>query len=1343
MNKIYKVLRLFILFQFILDINASFGQGKNCLKTDSSLCYYREHYSYSEFNIEKKYESIDSVYSPQSPLLADMDGDCIPEFIIPDKLFNNILIIDSKTGRLKWKISTPIIDISLNGLAIGDVDSDGFPEIFFEASISEPSNKAGKLVCIHSDGKLYWISDKNVYPTLQSNEKFGGTPALADFNQDGIPEIYVNNKIFNARTGIQLADGGSNGIGSGRAFDFSGDALTIAAQLDEDSTDLELAAGYSVYKVKIINTNGVVGNSMTPINMQINNEYKDGYTTVADINSDGILDIVVTTPGFSNEAILYAYTIFNGASKLIAKAYPPGVVYTGIGPAFIGDIKGTGKPSIILSRFSSLLAYSFNGTDQFQLDWSYSTTDSSGFTGLTMFDFNNDGIQEIVYRDETNLNIINGSTFLPKLIMKVICYSPTWAEYPVVGDIDNSGHAKICVTCALKHNWSVGNLTIFGPPDSLPGWAPARGIWNQYNYHVLNINDDLTVPRVEKNNATYKNGKYNNFYVQESLLDENGMYKKPAASLWGAITCIHYDPVSNQYTVFFDLHNRRDASMNADTGLLISFYDNNPESGANLLGTYHSTELLNAGDSLVNLNFSFATASLSKLFMVINTKRDSIGVFNPADFKILECDYTDNISQSIELPQILHIDTSICKGSAYFFIDTSIYDAGRYYSKLYHVKGCDSVIHILNLKLTDTVYSNTTITTCDQYTWNGQMYNQSGQYFYSTPSTSGCDSIAKLNLTIHQSSSSNTKTEACDSYSWNGQTYTSSGTYLFNTQNSSACDSTAILNLSIHPGFHQDINRMACNSYDWNGHTYTSSGDYVYPTQSIFGCDSIVTLHLHIDTTLYSAEKQTTCDPYLWNGNIYNQSGHYQFKTKSTGGCDSIAELDLIILSPTISTTTVSACDGYNWNGTQYSASGQFTFTTKNAVGCDSTAILVLQIDSSYHKDIYQSACTVYNWNGSTYSSSGEYTFKSQSIHGCDSIVILHLMIDTVVHSSDQQTACDQYNWNGNVFKQSGNYQYKSKSAAGCDSIAELNLLIRHSSNSTFSAIACDSYPWNGQNYKQSGRYTFSTTNTDGCDSVATLQLTIHPGNDIYLNQTACDTFFWNVNQQRYDQTGVYKQSYTNSNGCDSIYTLNLNIHPNRQFLQTAMACNEYRWPANQMLYRQSGQYAISLKDFFGCDSIIKLNLVIDPEYSYTDTIVSNTAYTWPVNHQRYDSSGLYQQNFRSVDGCDSIFFLYLVIQKNYDVFYPNVINTNSAINNHFTLYNNGIPATIELLEIYDRWGELIWRKQNFPSSDPLLGWDGRFQGEYVIPGVYVWHAQIRLNDGSLVQKKGDLTVVR
>ena len=93
-----------------------------------------------------------------------------------------------------------------------------------------------------------------------------------------------------------------------------------------------------------------------------------------------------------------------------------------------------------------------------------------------------------------------------------------------------------------------GKLTIFGPP---PGqhWAPARNIWHQYAYNPLFINDDGTVPQYMQNPRHLQNGKYNNFMVQESLIDEDGNYPVAAASLFGDITCIDYDPVMKEYAL--------------------------------------------------------------------------------------------------------------------------------------------------------------------------------------------------------------------------------------------------------------------------------------------------------------------------------------------------------------------------------------------------------------------------------------------------------------------------------------------------------------------------------------------------------------------------------------------------------------------------------------------------------------------------------------------------------------------------------------------------------------------------------------------------------------------------
>lgn len=55
---------------------------------------------------------------------------------------------------------------------------------------------------------------------------------------------------------------------------------------------------------------------------------------------------------------------------------------------------------------------------------------------------------------------------------------------------------------------------------------------------------------------------------------------------------------------------------------------------------------------------------------------------------------------------------------------------------------------------------------------------------------------------------------------------------------------------------------------------------------------------------------------------------------------------------------------------------------------------------------------------------------------------------------------------------------------------------------------------------------------------------------------------------------------------------------------------------------------------------------------------------------------------------------------------------------------------------IFDRWGQLIYE-----SRDPLEGWDGRFNGEYVSMGTYICVVTYSRN-GESIEKKGTITVV-
>ncbi|MGB3948220.1 MAG: PKD domain-containing protein [Bacteroidia bacterium] len=105
------------------------------------------------------------------------------------------------------------------------------------------------------------------------------------------------------------------------------------------------------------------------------------------------------------------------------------------------------------------------------------------------------------------------------------------------------------------------------------------------------------------------------------------------------------------------------------------------------------------------------------------------------------------------------------------------------------------------------------------------------------------------------------------------------------------------------------------------------------------------------------------------------------------------------------------------------------------------------------------------------------------------------------------------------------------------------------------------------------------------------------------------------------------------------------------------------------------------------------------------------------------------------------------VITTDADIIFPNaftpnpygpsggVYDINSFDNDIFFPYTSGVVEYE--LQIFNRWGELI-----FESFDVKNGWDGYYRGQLCQQDVYVWKAYVRLSNGKVFNKVGDLTLI-
>ncbi len=567
------------------------------------------------------------------------------------------------------------------------------------------------------------------------------------------------------------------------------------------------------------------------------------------------------------------------------------------------------------------------------------------------------------------------------------------------------------------------------------------------------------------------------------------------------------------------------------------------------------------------------------------------------------------------------------------------------------------------------------------YVWRGNTYSATGRYtVVEQYATIACDSaIHVLDLTVLNTDNYDEQSVIiCDTeapYTWYGESYSATGKYTY-TEKYAGTDIDSIqhiLNLTVNPTVYTEEHITACDSYTWNGETYTASGDYVYTTTAANGCDSIVTLHLTINNSERGAtEYVTICygETYTWNNQIYSASGTYNITLQNTNGCDSVVTLQLTVLPEAVTeieTITIENNDlPYTWRGNTYSATGRYTVVEQYTnVACDS-AIYVLDLTVLATSNYDEQSVTIceteapYIWYGESYSATGKYTYTEKYAGtDIDSIQhILNLTVNPTVYTEEHITACDSYEWNGETYTQSGEYVYTTVAANGCDSVVTLNLTILPEVPAiTIDTTICygEIYTWNNQIYSASGTYNITLQNTNGCDSVVTLQLTVLPEAVTEIETITIENndlpYTWRG--QSYTATGQYTDivKYVTTD-CDSaIYVLDLTILTTGAIEETdTIICESalpFLWYDSTLTTTGEYTHTETYVDT-DIDSVQHiLNLIVSPTTYGSEemTILLGDTYHW--NGNDYNISGEYIDTLLNIYGCDSVVTLKLTVLDN------------------------------------------------------------------------------------------------
>jgi gliding motility-associated-like protein len=112
--------------------------------------------------------------------------------------------------------------------------------------------------------------------------------------------------------------------------------------------------------------------------------------------------------------------------------------------------------------------------------------------------------------------------------------------------------------------------------------------------------------------------------------------------------------------------------------------------------------------------------------------------------------------------------------------------------------------------------------------------------------------------------------------------------------------------------------------------------------------------------------------------------------------------------------------------------------------------------------------------------------------------------------------------------------------------------------------------------------------------------------------------------------------------------------------------------------------------------------------------------------------------------GCIARDEILITVNRDKRVYIPNIFLPDSdGKNDNFTVFGALEVAKVRSMQIYDRWGELLFENLNFLPNEPEFGWSGHAKGQAVNPGVYVYVIEVEYVNGETEIFAGDVTVIR
>ncbi len=1175
---------------------------------------------------------------------------------------------------------------------IADLDADGIPELI--------------VLCADRRIRIYHGFDPAANPCMSLWVTAADTCLssqfdvyAADFDHDGIAELYAGHEVYTLDLSIpatpvlrrRLRGGGPMGRAFSTGLTPLGKTSSYAADLlsindcngDPDCAGLELAAGYVIYSVDLDpnDGDGYQIKAQRNINTMSGEVFEDGMTTVADIDLDGIQEVLVTSrKGPENGFYIWNKTgywhFFKSSQLQVTPSFLVGTKMV-VGNVYDDRVDGFAQdyPEILAGDESLLHCFNLNRANAapatpswWELDLVNNMPGYNGMHTPALFDFDQDGWSELVVNGIGLSVLYGGASPFPvgvnanrEMMLYANISGTQGFSSPTIADVDADGQAEIAVV-GFVNTGANNRLHVFEAEELQHStWPSARQVWNQYAYTIVNVNDDLRIPRYQQAGQLEIPGPgsdYRPLNIFNAQLPYYGLQHPKHLTTADATTqVLEVICLGNlQFRVKVRVCNQGAVALPAN--LPLTFYrGGNPNLGpATKISTHvvSPAPIIPGGCAEFTVVLQFTGGDV---YAVANDPGLNVFPLHDSDeFWKAECNYANN--------------------SAVFKMNPSI---GPALSLGPDIHDCQQGQYVLQASpgFASYVWQNSA-------TGPGFVANGPGTYWVTAQDF--CMNIRRDTIKIIADTVlRQVQAVACQGsfYAFDGVQIAAGSSQSFVYTTAAGCDSTIVVTVNALAVYQTAETIRICpgDSALVFGNIVSAAGVYSQQFLNSQGCDSLHTVTVDLyDAPLPSDEARSICpgDSTLVFGNYVNAAGSFSQIFSNANGCDSTHTISVSLLPAPVPTQEIrSICPGDSTLvfGNYVNAAGTFSQIFSNANGCDSTHTISVSLLPAPAP-----------------------TQEVRSICPGDSTLVF-----------------------GNYVNAAGSFSQIFSNANGCDSTHTISVSLLPApvpTQEVRSICPGDSTLVFGNYVNAPGLYEQTFSNTNGCDSTHTIEITeaflIERNDTLAL----CPGDSVRVFDQWVLMPGTVQQVFPGVTGCDTLNTV----------VVRAIAAP----PVTPLILQPDAQQATgSISVPAGTDALYSL----DPQHFDGQTVFDNLP---PGQYV------LYQQFENCVQELPFEIERFSENQIN-TLYAPNALAPGSSNGNDaFTLYAPaGQVNELIYLRIYDRWGALVFEREHIAASDDTKGWNGYIGNRQAAPGVYVWQVLVEWANGQQEVKKGDLTILR